>query len=267
MAIKIGTGDINKLYLGSSEISKAYQGSNEVYNTSSGGAWLPSDITASSLQLWYDANDSSTIAHTSGRVSQWDDKSGNSRHLVEASASRQPYYTTSDTDGNNLDTIHNKLGTSGVGMRLTSSFNYRYVFVVLKYKDGIDSTFDITSYFMDPSSFTGHFVAVSGASSLISVGATTYEKNASNTKTDAQMPMDLCIMEHDIGTDLAITSIDFFNENPGSNLQWQGMFPEIILCDNNLTAGDREKIEGYLAHKWGLDGDLPSGHPYKSSAP
>jgi hypothetical protein len=28
-----------------------------------------------------------------------------------------------------------------------------------------------------------------------------------------------------------------------------------------------EKAEGYLAHKWGLTGRLPSSHPYKSSAP
>ena len=28
-----------------------------------------------------------------------------------------------------------------------------------------------------------------------------------------------------------------------------------------------EKAEGYLAHKWGLTGRLPSNHPYKSTAP
>ena len=30
---------------------------------------------------------------------------------------------------------------------------------------------------------------------------------------------------------------------------------------------DFQKAEGYLAHKWGLEGSLPVGHPYKSSAP
>ena len=30
---------------------------------------------------------------------------------------------------------------------------------------------------------------------------------------------------------------------------------------------DIEKAEGYLAWKWGLEGQLPSGHPYKSSPP
>ena len=30
---------------------------------------------------------------------------------------------------------------------------------------------------------------------------------------------------------------------------------------------DVQKAEGYLAHKWGLTGSLPSGHPYKNIAP
>ena len=30
---------------------------------------------------------------------------------------------------------------------------------------------------------------------------------------------------------------------------------------------DFEKAEGYLAHKWGLEGNLPVGHPYKGVAP
>ena len=28
-----------------------------------------------------------------------------------------------------------------------------------------------------------------------------------------------------------------------------------------------EKAEGYLAWKWGLVSNLPSGHPYKNAAP
>jgi len=34
-----------------------------------------------------------------------------------------------------------------------------------------------------------------------------------------------------------------------------------------LTATQRQQIEGYLAWKWGLQGSLPAGFPYKSAAP
>lgn len=42
---------------------------------------------------------------------------------------------------------------------------------------------------------------------------------------------------------------------------------EIIVFQQELSVSDRQKIEGYLAWKWGLQANLPSAHPYKSSAP
>jgi hypothetical protein len=30
---------------------------------------------------------------------------------------------------------------------------------------------------------------------------------------------------------------------------------------------NQEIVEGYLAWKWNLTGNLPSGHPYKNTAP
>ena len=41
---------------------------------------------------------------------------------------------------------------------------------------------------------------------------------------------------------------------------------EIILC-HDVSDTIREKIEGYLAHKWGLESNLPTNHPYKSQPP
>lgn len=46
-----------------------------------------------------------------------------------------------------------------------------------------------------------------------------------------------------------------------------GDFAEVVIADAKIGTSDREKLEGYLAHKWGLTADLPSGHPYKNSAP
>jgi HD-like signal output (HDOD) protein len=42
---------------------------------------------------------------------------------------------------------------------------------------------------------------------------------------------------------------------------------EILALEEELSLADIEKIEGYLMHKWGLEANLPSGHPYKSAAP
>lgn len=40
-----------------------------------------------------------------------------------------------------------------------------------------------------------------------------------------------------------------------------------IIVGKNLSASDRQKIEGYLAWKWGLVSLLPGGHPYKTAPP
>jgi len=50
-------------------------------------------------------------------------------------------------------------------------------------------------------------------------------------------------------------------------LYFDGDIAEIVIGSANIQAADAEKIEGYLAHKWGLAGNLPVSHPYKNAAP
>jgi len=57
-----------------------------------------------------------------------------------------------------------------------------------------------------------------------------------------------------------------------SNERMQGQMAEFFtVADVPGTGGtdisDVEKAEGYLAHKWGLTGNLPVSHPYKNTAP
>jgi hypothetical protein len=49
---------------------------------------------------------------------------------------------------------------------------------------------------------------------------------------------------------------------------FQGRIKEIIiLLNNDITTENRNKIEGYLAWKWGFVDTLPNNHPFKNSAP
>jgi hypothetical protein len=48
---------------------------------------------------------------------------------------------------------------------------------------------------------------------------------------------------------------------------WQGVIQEIFVFNAFLSTTDRQKLEGYSAHKWNLASLLPSDHPYKSVAP
>ena len=52
---------------------------------------------------------------------------------------------------------------------------------------------------------------------------------------------------------------------PGGS--WTGQIGEFITTNRTTPDAEREKIEGYLAWKWGLESKLPSGHAYKGAAP
>ena len=60
-----------------------------------------------------------------------------------------------------------------------------------------------------------------------------------------------------------------FQVGAGGNdvLPLTGYIAEVVICDAKLSDANREKVEGYLAHKWGLETNLPSTHPYRNSAP
>ena len=40
-----------------------------------------------------------------------------------------------------------------------------------------------------------------------------------------------------------------------------------MLYKNQLSHYGRKRLEGYLAHKWGGTANLPTGHPFKTTAP
>jgi hypothetical protein len=46
-----------------------------------------------------------------------------------------------------------------------------------------------------------------------------------------------------------------------------GNYGEFICYSTPLSTGDRQSVEGYLAWKWGIQGDLPVGHPYRDGPP
>lgn len=41
----------------------------------------------------------------------------------------------------------------------------------------------------------------------------------------------------------------------------------VVIGNAALTTDDRQRLEGWAAHKYGLTANLPSGHPYKTVAP
>jgi hypothetical protein len=65
--------------------------------------------------------------------------------------------------------------------------------------------------------------------------------------------------------DSDISSVNFGHNEVGQQ-SIRGFIGEIVVL-SNFDDSDVEKVEGYLAHKWGLADNLPSSHPYKTETP
>ena len=93
------------------------------------------------------------------------------------------------------------------------------------------------------------------------VGAMT--KNGTALQTEWSYSGGSALATHDgtstkftLGDDLALSKYGF---------GWT--LGELIVLKGVPATDDRQRIEGYLAHKWGSTALLPADHPYKSSAP
>ena len=54
---------------------------------------------------------------------------------------------------------------------------------------------------------------------------------------------------------------------PTVSSYFTGELAEIIVYNGQLTTNERQQIEGYIAHRYGLQSNLPSTHPYRNFAP
>ena len=57
------------------------------------------------------------------------------------------------------------------------------------------------------------------------------------------------------------------NENPIDATKWPWGEAGRGVLPGDCTGDNWEKVEGYLAHKWGLTDNLPNNHPYKNKVP
>jgi hypothetical protein len=68
------------------------------------------------------------------------------------------------------------------------------------------------------------------------------------------------------GNESIIVAIGNLQAVYGGGQPW-GTLQELILYSTTLLISQRQQVEGYLAWKWGLQGSLPSSHPYKLFPP
>ena len=264
--------------------------------TAASSGWLPSDLA--SLAGWWDASDSATLFDAttggstpaaSGGVARWEDKSGDGRHFTQATSGDRPTRQTSIQNSRDVvrfdgssdymdqtDFIYD-LGACTIGVVLkvrTDGFAFGF---------GEGSTSDNNPLYYPVASNTNAVACfyrddaggptvnyVQGAN----VGTTNFQlvvmtDSGSDIKYGLNGTAPTSIVSGSYSrstTTLSTLRIGAISRST-ANFFAAIDFAEICVFDAVLGTADREKLEGYLAHKWGRDAELPSGHPYKNSAP
>ena len=228
--------------------------------------WTPDKITTA---LWLDAADADTITLNGSNVSQWDDKSGNSRHATQGSSTAQPAYVTGGSNG--LNTIRfdgtNDLLTSPQSINIQSA----QTFVVGKTISGAIGIVQRRStsssndrYYMGGN--IGYYVG----STAVSVNVTAdLAIHCLRSLSNAQAAWTNGTANGS-GTDSNTFTHTTFPIGGGTN--GKNVFGNVEVCEvlhfsTPVDDTTRQKTEGYLAHKWGLAANLPAEHPYKDAAP
>lgn len=251
--------------------------------------WQPSMITTSA---WYDAADTNTITEAATLVSAWADKSGNGYTATQGTGALQPKSTTRTI--NNLNVIDfdgtDDIMTSGVGALVTGSDIAWDVYTVALTDTVAAGNRAIWSLGTVASNTSNHRLylsvaaqasyrrAATGADSTVGLGlnatasvaqlqslqftGTTVTGRLNGTAgAGAPYAQNVDSLTIDIGI------IGGARVSAAGISWWNGTIAEIIFIASNASQADRERLEGYLAHKWGTQASLPALHPYLTTPP
>jgi hypothetical protein len=249
--------------------------------------WTPSLITTA---LWLDASDSSTLYDATsggslvaadGAIARWEDKSGNLRHATQGTIGSRPLRKTALQNSRDIVRLD---GTGDImnitPFTMTAGVTLFCVFTTQR-NIGVSRDGGIV-LFSSFNTFSPHFGGgPGGAKDWFDPFFSTSRPRVStvqytNTCTIASLEQTgttLVGFVNGTQTDLSPASATF-NGSPslmsiGSNIT--SVFSQKDYCELALiqspTTTSRQLMEGYLAHKWGIAANLPSGHPHKSVAP
>jgi hypothetical protein len=261
------TNYVANLYTNGSLVGDGVYGSNNIPEIKGGGylrtAWTPYRI-GPTVSLWLDASDASTLTLTSSNtVSQWKDKSGNGNNAIQNAGVTQPVYNATTMNGYpgiSFDGVAQKMTFSAAsGLSMAAVMRTDSGCVALGGVFGVNGS-DVGLRRSNNSPTTG-FNA--GALNTDFTGtSTTNWINGTNLLTNAEGTNSVMTVAKPSNS-FALTSIGHYT----STRYWKGTMTELILFDSTLSPADQQKLQGYLAWKYGLTNELEAAHPYKTAPP
>jgi hypothetical protein len=226
--------------------------------------------------LWLDGADTSSMTLSGSNVTQWNDKSGNGYVMTN----NQGTTTVATSSLNSLTTVYTPSGTN---TRITNFVGRTKCTIFLVGKAAISryllslnggflyTANDSLLYFSPP---TGNYLdlvdSVSGSIVsnntwfILCIGYDNATNSTANPYTINGTTRSTTITPRGtpgILTDQNITSTLYINSTNGTNSYDSVYTAEILYYNDTLTTSQRQQVEGYLAHKWGLTGYYDSSTP------
>jgi hypothetical protein len=238
----------------------------------------------SNCALWFDAADTTTITGTT-QVTSWTNKGtlgGNATPL-----------TGSCTSGNTANGLNFVQCPAGTDLQFTAALNTqaRSWFFVARKTPALPSAFTYSAVVGQPGNYAQDAVVLAG------INSTTTEigngPSAIGTGVTANAPsatlanVFVCALVNSAtlslnrltvnGTELTVTGGSAATSYATGSLTYllggragynQSIdLMEVIFYYGDVTQSQRQRVEGYLAWKWGLRLSLPSTHPYSNFRP
>ena len=233
--------------------------------------FLPTSITGCSL--WLDGADATTLTQGGGTVSQWSDKSGNARHITQATTGNQPTYSSTSKavifTGTQYLNIPSALAaitpvyTIFVVERRASA---NVMFFIGGYGVGSGNTALIIGY--NGTTVSHHTTAsISDCQVTVPTYAGASEPTRINRYDYTGSTRDTFINGGSLSTTQSFSQTlpTWSSANVGigfgTTYGYIGNIYEIIFYNATLTNTQQQTVESYLAQKWGLTASLPTGHP------
>jgi len=225
-------------------------------------AWTPASL-GGTLGLWLDASDASTITSSGGLVSQWNDKSGNSRHATQPTSGSQPTYTgTALSFGSSsrfmsgamaANSFPTSMQVTVVSTSIGSNTYWAYPFNrTLSNKPAPFDLYNSTVYI-------GSGGSIQGFSNIgVNFGTLT-------TRSMVSTSMSASKIEQFLNGTNRLSQTGSYPYGDGSVslyqiatradrvTQFTGEINEVIVT-NELSNSDRVNLESYLAAKWSIAG-------------
>ncbi len=231
--------------------------------------------------MWMDAADITTFVPanpTNGStITQWTDKSGKSQHATGVTGALPTYATNSQNGLPCVSFVGTKRFTipmTGTFPQGTSPFS---VFIA-----GRAGTSGSSQTFMAWGNGTNgrpqYFVATNGTVlSYGLLGATSSTTPITLNTFNVFSSLHTTAITEPYKTGTAFTSIthtayniltgatSFIGDSGAASHPLNGTIGEIIVYSEYLRSSQRQQVEGYLAWKWGVRTDFPTGHIFRSN--